>query len=154
MADEDDHSTHSVPFYVNSFRAIKGFRNPQLFSASAIVGDPAVGCGLQAESGTRYIQVAQETGGVFESICTENWSAALENLGRSVFGYKSRFLLANQPEPGSIEVLVDGFPVAATAPSGQTRWTYDQTAQSVDFAPLAIPEPGSQIVIRYRAECL
>lgn len=154
VADEDDHSTHSVPFYVNSFRAIKGFRNPQLFSASAIVGDPAVGCGLQAESGTRYIQVAQETGGVFESICTENWSAALENLGRSVFGYKSRFLLANQPEPGSIEVLVDGFPVAATAPSGQTRWTYDQTAQSVDFAPLAIPEPGSQIVIRYRAECL
>ena len=154
VADEDDHSPWSVPFYVNYFRAIKGFRNPQLFSASAIVGDPVVGCGLQAEAGTRYIQVAQETGGVFESICTENWSSALENLGRSVFGYKTRFLLSNQPEPSSIEVLVDGVVVDRTAPSGQVRWTYDEAAHGVDFAPLAIPEPGSQIVIRYRAECL
>lgn len=154
VADEDDHSPWSVPFYVNYFRAIKGFRNPQLFSASAIVGDPVVGCGLQAEAGTRYIQVAQETGGVFESICTENWSSALENLGRSVFGYKTRFLLSNQPEPTSIEVLVDGLVVERTAPSGQVRWTYDESAHGVDFAPLAIPEPGSEIVIRYRAECL
>lgn len=154
VADEDDHSPHSVPFYLNALRAIKGFRNPQLMSASAIVGDPAVGCGLQAEAGTRYIQVAQETGGVFESICTENWSVALENLGRSVFGYKSRFLLSNPPEPGSIEVFVDGFPVAATAPSGQARWSFDPLALSVDFSPLAIPEPGAEILVRYRAECL
>lgn len=154
VADEDDHSPHSVPYYLNSLRAIKGFRNPQLMSVSAIVGDPGVGCGLQAEAGTRYIQVAQETGGVFESICTENWSAALENLGRSVFGYKSRFLLSNPPEPSTLEVFVDGLPVPSTAPSGQVRWSFDPVAQSVDFAPLAIPEPGAQIVVRYRAECL
>lgn len=155
IADEDDQSTNTVDFFVNYFLAIKGFRNTHLFSASAIVGDVPTGCGgMQAEPGTRYTQIAEATGGVVESICTADWAVALENLGLSVFGYKSRFFLANQPIPSSVEVTIDGVPVAATSASGQVRWSYDSTTNSLAFAALAIPEPGSEIVITYRAECL
>lgn len=155
VADEDDQSNNTVDFYVNYFRAIKGFRNTHLFSASAIVGDAVTGCGgQQAEPGTRYISTAQQTGGVVESICTASWARSLENLGLSVFGYKSRFFLSNQPEPMSVQVTIDGVPVDATAMNGQVRWTYDPVTNSVNFAPLAIPEPGTEIIITYRAECL
>ncbi len=155
ISDEEDQSTNTVDFYVNYFLAIKGFRNTNLFSASAIVGDAPSGCGgFQADPGLRYIDVANRTGGIFESICTSDWSSSLQNLGLSVFGYKSRFFLGNQPVAGTVEVEIDGVVINGTAPSGQVRWSYDPTTNSVNFAPLAIPEPGSQIVVRYRPECL
>jgi hypothetical protein len=153
IADEDDQSLNTVDFFVNYFRAIKGFRNTNLFSASAIVGDVPNGC-ASGDPGFRYVDTAQQTGGVVESICTTDWAVALENLGLSVFGYKSRFFLSNQPIPASVQVLIDGVPVAATSMTGQVRWTYDDMTNSLNFAPLAIPEPGSEIVITYRAECL
>ncbi len=153
IADEDDQSINTVDFFVNYFLAIKGFRNTHLFSASAIVGDVPNGC-ASGDPGYRYVDTAQQTGGIVESICTTDWADALENLGLSVFGYKSRFFLSNQPIPASVQVLIDGVPIAATSMSGQVRWTYDDMSNSLNFDPLAIPEPGSQIVITYRAECL
>lgn len=157
LSDEPDFSTGTVDFYVNFFKAIKGFRNTNLFSASAIVGDAGQGCngaGGNAGGGDRYIEVANQTGGIFESICTSSWSNSLQNLGLNVFGYKSRFFLSNTPVAGTVEVSVDGVPVAQQAASGQVRWSYDSANNALNFAPLAIPEPGSEIVVRYVAECL
>ena len=155
VSDEEDQSPQAVDFYVNYFRAIKGFRNTNLFSVSAIVGDVPGGCGgSNADPGARYVESADRTGGIFESICTQDWATALQNLGLSVFGYKSRFFLSNQPVAGTVEVLVDGVVIESRHSSGQVRWTYDPTTNSVNFAPLAIPEPGSEIVVRYLAECL
>jgi hypothetical protein len=155
LSDEEDQSANAVDFYVNYFLAIKGFRNTNLFSASAIVGDVPGGCGgFQAEAGQRYVATAERTGGIFESICTTDWSQSLQNLGLSVFGYKSRFFLTNSPVAGTIEVFVDGMRVDATGPSGQVRWSYDPATNAINFAPLAIPEPGSEITITYQPECL
>ncbi|MBI4814680.1 MAG: choice-of-anchor D domain-containing protein [Deltaproteobacteria bacterium] len=153
VSDEEDSSPSSVDFYANYFRSIKGFRNNNLFSASAIVADAPGGCNGN-DPGSRYIALADMTGGIFESICTADWARALQNLGLSVFGYKSRFFLTNQPVAGTVEVFVDGVQVADRAPSGQVRWTYDRASNSINFQPLAIPEPGTQIAIRYSAECL
>ncbi len=153
LSDEEDQSSNAVDFYVNYFLAIKGFRNTNLFSASAIVGDVPGGCAT-AEAGSRYAATAERSGGIFESICTADWAQSLQNLGLSVFGYKSRFFLTNQPVAGTVEVIVDGVPVDAVGPAGQVRWTYDPATNTVNFAPLAIPEPGSEITITYRPECL
>ncbi len=156
-----------VSFYVNFFRSIKGFRNTDLFSLSAIVEPPWTNGEMAGPStscigttdmgewpGFRYIDAANQTGGAVESICVEDWSQTLQNLGLSVFGYKSRFFLSNAPVQGTIVVKVDGMVVQARAPNGQVRWTYDPSTNSVNFAPLAIPEPGSQIEITYTAQCL
>jgi len=154
LSDEEDQSPNTVDFYVNYFLAIKGFRNTQLFSASAIVGDAPGGCGgFQADAGARYIEAARRGGGIFESICTSDWARALENLGLSVFGYKSRFNLANQPVPGTVTVELDGVDQPASMGSA-INWSYDAATNSVNFSALSIPEPGSEIVVRYRPECL
>ena len=157
ISDEEDQSPNTVDFYVNYFRAIKGFRNANLFSASAIVVPEGGGFG-GSNVGHRYAEVAERTGGIFESILTTDWAAALQNLGLSVFGYKSRFFLSNLPVSGTIEVLVNGMMVGSSGngatPSGQVLWTYEAAGNSVNFATLAIPEPGSEIIVRYVAECL
>ncbi|MBK8011147.1 MAG: choice-of-anchor D domain-containing protein [Deltaproteobacteria bacterium] len=154
VSDEEDQSTNPVDFYVNYFRAIKGVRNANRFSASAIVGpvdDPF--CASTADPGRRYVELARETGGVHDSICTKNWAASLENLGQSAFGYKTSFFLSNEPLVASIEVSLDGRVIDETAQSGQKRWSYEPDLNAIRFEPLAIPEPGSRIAIRYRAEC-
>ena len=154
VSDEEDQSNNSIDFYVNAFLAIKGFRATNLFSASAIVGDPNDSCGPDADPGRRYIDVADRTGGIVERICTPNWADALRNLGLSVFGYKRRFFMSNQPAPGSVRLALDGVDVPTQGPNGQTNWFYDPMSNSVNFPPLRIPEPGTEIVVTYRAECL
>lgn len=153
VSDEEDQSPNAVDFYVNYFLAIKGFRNTNLFSASAIVGDNPGGCATAA-AGQRYTTTAERAGGIFESICTADWAQSLQNLGLSVFGYKSRFFLTNSPVAGTVEVFVDGVKVDDVGGAGQVRWVYDPATNSVNFAPLAIPEPGSEITVTYQPECL
>lgn len=157
VSDEPDHSSSSLDFYVNFFLSIKGFRNTNLFSASAIVGDLPGGCtgaGGTAMSGPRYIDVANRTGGIFQSICTGDWSRSLEDLSTTAFGFKSRFFLSNQPVLTSIMVLVDGAGVPAAEADGTLNWEYDVDTNSVNFSPFSTPEPGAHIRVEYTVECL
>ncbi|MCA9554139.1 MAG: choice-of-anchor D domain-containing protein [Myxococcales bacterium] len=149
--------TGDLDFYVSFLRSIKGFRHTELFTASAIVGDAPSGCngaGGNAVAAPRYIEAANRTGGVFQSICTANWNQALEDLSTTAFGFKSRFFLTNQPVISTITVEVDGVMVPATSAAGTVLWSYDSTTNSVNFTPSAIPEPGAELLVRYAAECL
>ncbi|CAN0435219.1 unnamed protein product, partial [Discosporangium mesarthrocarpum] len=119
---------NDIDFYVNFFLSIKGFRNTNLFTASAIVGDNPGGCnggGGNASAAPRYIEAANRTGGIFQSICTSDWSRSLEDLSTTAFGFKSRFFLTNQPVISTIVVIIDGVEVPATSMSGTVNWTYD-----------------------------
>ncbi len=153
ISDEEDQSPQALDFYVNFFLSIKGFRNTNLFSASAIVGDDPGGCAT-ASSGSRYVATANRTGGVFQSVCTSDWSHALEDLSTTAFGFKSRFFLTNQPVIATIEVYIDGVLLPAVSPGGTVNWTYDFGTNAINFSPFAVPEPGSMIRVEYTAECL
>ncbi|MCK6547495.1 choice-of-anchor D domain-containing protein [Myxococcota bacterium] len=157
LSDEMDQSPSSVDFYTNFFLSIKGFRNTNLFTASAIVGDTPSGCngaGGNADDGIRYIEVANRTGGIFQSICTSDWSRSLEELSTTAFGFKSRFFLSNQPVVSTIRVYIDGVEIEGTAAGGTVNWTYDYGTNSLNFSPFATPEPGAQIRVEYTVECL
>jgi len=157
VSDEEDQSPQPVDFYVNFFLSIKGFRNNNLFTASAIVGDTPGGCsgsGGSAQAGARYVDVANRTGGVFQSICTADWSRALEDLSTTAFGFKSRFFLTNQPVIGTIRVYVDGVEITEQSMGGTINWTYDYPTNTINFSPFATPEPGASIRVEYVVECL
>jgi hypothetical protein len=153
VSDEEDQSPQTVDFYTNFFLSIKGFRNTNLFTFSAIVGDAPTGCAT-AQEGLRYIEVAHRTGGVFQSICSSDWSRSLEELSTTAFGFKSRFFLANQPVITTVHVYIDGVEVAAVSPEGTINWTYDYSTNSINFSPFATPEPGAEIRVEYTVECL
>ena len=157
VSDEPEQSSNTADFYINFFLSIKGFRNTNLFSASAIVGDTPGGCtgpGGSATSAPRYLEAVNRTGGVFQSICTSDWSRALEDLSTTAFGFKSRFFLTNQPVISTIEVFIDGVQIPATSPQGTVNWSYDFATNAINFSPFAVPEPGAQIQVDYTAECL
>ncbi|MCB9646747.1 MAG: choice-of-anchor D domain-containing protein [Deltaproteobacteria bacterium] len=149
--------TGDLDFYVSFLRSIKGFRHTELFTASAVVGDAPSGCsgpGGAAVAGPRYIEAANRTGGVFQSICTADWSQAVSDLSTTAFGFKARFFLSNPPVTSTLTVEVDGVMVPATSAAGTVLWSYDSTTNSVNFTPSAIPEPGAELLVRYAAECL
>ena len=157
VSDEEDYSSRTTDFYANFFLSIKGFRNTNLFSFSGIVGDAPSGCngpGGNADPGLRYIDVAQRTGGVIQSICTADWARSLEDLANAAFGFKSRFFLSNQPIPATLEVYVDGVRIPGTGAQGAVNWIFDFSSNSVNFGPFSIPEPGAHIRVEYTAECL
>ncbi|MFO0723398.1 MAG: choice-of-anchor D domain-containing protein [Myxococcota bacterium] len=157
ISDEEDQSPGTVDFFINFFLSIKGFRNTNLFTFSSIVGDHQTGCNSpsgNAQAGERYIETSNRTGGVFQSICTADWSRALEDLSTTAFGFKSRFFLSNQPVISSLSVVVDGVSIDARSMGGTVNWSYDFGTNSVNFTPFATPEPGASIEIHYTVECL
>jgi len=157
VSDEPDHSSRTVNFYENFLRNIKGFQNSGMFSFSAIVGTQTGGCngpGGDAQYAPRYIQVAQNTGGVVESICNANWGQTLANIGLNSFGLKRQFVLSSAPVASTISVDVNGTTIPSVTPGGATRWTYDTGTNSIIFQTGSVPEAGATISITYSVQCL
>ncbi len=147
ISDEEDFSTQPVPFYETYFRSLKD-NDPSKLSISAIVGPRDLStCPTASSSGLRYIQLAEDTGGVVESICTPNWSGSLKNLSDTAFGPKRNFPLSEVPADSSrITVRVNG----ADVTSG---WHYDAATNSIIFDVGAAPPAGAYIEVTYPLGC-
>lgn len=75
---------------------------------SSIVGGPG-GCrgpGGDADHGERYIDVTNQVGGLFFSICEEEWDGILDALGALASGIRQEFWLSKVPVPKSVRVKV------------------------------------------------
>jgi len=157
VSDEEDQSPAQVDFYIDYFKSIKGFRNEGLLRCWAIVGDAPNGCQTNdgaADAGRRYIDVADNTGGRFHSICDREFSQAMEDIGHTAFSLRVQFFLSRVAELGTIVVEVEGRPVPEQDGNGLANWEYDPDSNSIIFlSEAAIPQPGDQITISYRARC-
>lgn len=150
VSDEEDQSPGSVNLYVDFFRNIKGFRNPQLTSVSAIAGDVPNGCATAA-AGNRYNDAVQQLNGQYGSVCSSSWSSMLQNIGLGVFALRQSWSLSRPADPNTITVRVNNMNVPQGATNG---WTFDATANSVNFNGNAVPPPGARIEVRYGALCI
>ena len=74
-------------------------------------------------------------------------------LGLDTFAFRSSFGLTRRPMVETIEVRVNGNPVARGQEGGQSGWFYDREANAVVFNPGAIPVRGAQIEIEYDTLC-
>ena len=111
---------------------------------SAVAGDVPSGChgsGGTARPGYRYLQVVEERGGTFASICTADLSGVLESLGEESRVYTTRFELQAVPEPDSLLVQVDGIRQV-------DNWLLETDPPAVTFN--TAPEPDSEIQVRYQ----
>lgn len=156
ISDEPEQSSRSTDFFIDFFKNIKGPRNTDLFSASAITGgeNGCNGQGGSASGETRFTATAKATGGVTQSICASDWAQALQELSVTAFGFRSQFLLTNRPVVQTLEVYIDGQLIPPTSNEGTVNWRYDPAAAAVKFEPVAVPEPGAEIRVEYTAECI
>ena len=151
FSDEEDQSPAPPDFYVDFFKSIKGYANENFMHVHAIVGDKDTGCSLDdgsAQYGNRYIYVAEQTGGIFASICSHDFAEAMTEIGGMAFGLKVQFFLSRAADPATIEISVNGTP----CPTG---WLYDPNSNSVIFdeGGSCMPQEGDEIKIEYEAIC-
>lgn|GEM_PF-1768857 len=109
-----------------------------------------------AFTGTRYATVAQNTGGVATSICSQDYTPALEKLGLQASGLRTDFPLSRAPNGTSITVLEDNLAVA----EGPSSWQYVGCEIPAPTGPLphapvnairftSPPDPDTTIAVSY-----
>lgn len=152
VSDEDDHSEHTVGYYVDVLQGIKSGHEVSLITAHAVVStDGPVGGGASScahAPGYRYLEVAEALGGVTSDICDADWSGKLQALGEAIFGLSNRFVLGQSPDPMTVSVWIDDQPC-------EEGWTVDLATRSVVFSEDSpcFPPAGAAVRIAYESMC-
>jgi hypothetical protein len=154
VSDAGDQSPQPVSYYQNRLINVKGFNRLSMFTFSSIVPmQPTAPAPCSYDSGDpqRYLTISAATAGVTDDICSSNWSATLQSLGRTAFGFRTVFYLNNTPDLSmgrTLEVRVNGTPVPAA------DYTWDSAANAIVFTPTTAPGPGRQLTVSYFTACL
>jgi hypothetical protein len=166
VSDAGDQSPNPATYYENQLRNIKGAQHANQFSYNDIGPfDPStMNANCQFDDFTDVTKnnyLVQAFNGVKEEICNTNWSASLQNLGKTAFGYRTNFFLNAVPDLTGgkmITVTIDKGdgegpqPLPQTGMNG-TIWTYDAASNAVIFQPLYVPEPGDVLTVTYYVAC-
>ena len=139
VTDEVEQSANPWSYYTALFQGFK--RDPDDLIMHAIAGDYPAGCGGN-EPGRGWYEATVATGGLFLSICAEDWASHLEALAEGSASDLSSFELTQWPVPATVSVQIDGVP-------STTGWTYNSTDNSVDFDEDHVPLGGSTIEVQY-----
>jgi hypothetical protein len=159
LSDEEDQSSGSIPFYIDFFKNLKGWHNQGRMHVNAIVGVSGVpsgtgsGCtstdGGTADAGRRYIEVVDQTGGLYDSICKSSFAPIMKSIGEAVFVPKTQFFLSRIADPSTITVKVNGTQCTK-------GWRYDAPSNSIifDLDGACMPEAQDKIEVHYKTLCL
>jgi len=147
ISDEDDYSGNN-PVGLGEFTSWLQNIKPRddMVSFSSIVG-PDGGCDTAVEPGSDYLHVTRTVGGIEWSICDENWSQVLEELGMQAAGLKREFFLTEVPVVDSVDVRVKEGGDELSFERG-TDWEYLRSRNSVRFFSY-VPNPLSEVLISY-----
>jgi hypothetical protein len=160
VSDEDDFSPGGVEYYGRFFTALKGVGNEGKIKIGAIVGpDSEAGeqvCedgGFYASAGTRYLELVTMLGGTSASICTDDFSTTLQQLGLTVAGLSRRFELSRIPDPGGIVVRVDdpndGEGFVQIPQDSESGWRLSLEEKAIYFDGDYVPPPQADIEVEY-----
>lgn len=133
-----------IPWFLYS---LKGSGNQDKLIFTAIVGDRPGGCSTADDSaaeGEGYWEVIDGVGGHFLSVCSDDWSVFLTELGYEAAGLKRSFYLRRIPIEDTLVVTLDGVEAA------EGTWTYSQITNSVDFPIEFVPDELAMIEVTYQ----
>jgi hypothetical protein len=99
-----------------------------------------------SEVGTKYIALANESGGTSEAICDADLKRALTNVKARILEVITEFHLDRTPDLSSLAVYINGALVPQDATNG---WTYYASSNSIRFHGTAVPPVDSSIRIDY-----
>lgn len=153
ISDAGDQSPQPVSYYQNRLINVKGFNRLSMFSFSSIVPMQPVApapCSYDSGDPQRYVDVSRATAGVTDDICSSNWAATLQSLGRTAFGFRTTFYLTSVPDLSmgrTLEVRVNG----AVVPPADYVW--DAATNAIVFTSSSAPPPGRQLTVSYDTTC-
>ena len=159
VSDEEDKSAGAALDYIAQYEATPA---SQLL-VHAIVEPPSLdgddACET-AELGARYIELAEATGGYYDTICTADFSPTLFEIGARSFGYRTTFNLSDPALPGSVTVMT--CPTLSDThcddPANRSvcpDWTLSADGLTVRFEPTSpcLPSAAEEVIIDYELIC-
>lgn len=152
----DDASEGTVLSHVQDLLLIKGPRNTNLFSVTAVVGgeEGCSGPAGEVAPSPRYVEAVERTGGALASICDAEWSRDLLGSRVEIPSSSGRFYLTHQPVQETIVVFVDEARVEPVDASGAEAWRYQYDTNEITFFEAHAPAPGAMIRVEYEPELL
>jgi len=153
VSDEQDASPQPVNDYINAFNQVKGQRNREIFNASALVVTDPDSCSSDAISsrGSRYLDVARQTGGVIGDICAEDFEDIVVDLSLASSRLEDTFYLSDLPDASTLIVGIDGEEI----PCESGRYTYEpieldgEWRGALVFDRTQLPPPNSRVTASY-----
>ncbi len=156
VSDEQDASPMPVNDYINAFYDIKGQDNRDIFNASALAITDLDECSsfeASADSavGSRYIDVAEQTGGIIGDLCADDFDPIVTDLSLATSRLTDTFFLSDLPDPATFQVSVNDEIIDCDA----GEWTYTWadldgvSTPAIVFGLEYLPAPSSQIAVRY-----
>ena len=98
------------------------------------------------EAGLRYIDVSTRSGGIVTSICAEEFSGLVRELGLNISGLRSIFYLTAWPDISTLAVYLNQATEGNELVEG---WTYDPIENRLLFTEEAIPSEDSVVLVTY-----
>lgn len=145
VSDESDYSVQITPEELASY--LVGLRaDPDQVTFSSIVS-PRPTCPTASTPGDDYVAVTEQVGGITWSICTDDWSDVLGQLGLQAVGLKREFFLSQLPVEDTITVTVVEGNLPLTFEK-DVDWVYDPVRNSIRFLDY-VPKPLAEVSIEY-----
>lgn len=151
--EDDDTDSLNASNFSSWFNTMKS--DSEMATFSAISGPASSPCfdwnnGVDASPAPQYVEATNQTGGIHESICADEWDKALQHLSLTAAGMEYEFCLAQEPSNiGEMTVTVGGVEVDYDYSDG---WIYDVSNNCIIFSGEAIPGPGDIIIASYPVE--
>lgn len=140
---------HTVASYKTFLESYTGGASTTDFSVSTIsILDNACRTSLGAgrKVGTRYMQLADLTGGTKNSLC-QNFDLILNNISTTIASQiVANFVLSRTPIVTSLRILIDGILIQEDSDNG---WSYDSASNSVSIHGSSAPQAGAQVTINF-----
>ncbi len=167
VSDEEDSSPLPVNEYLRAFADLKGeaaYRDHSIMNVSAVIGDRAPefdgepSCSSsngQADWGRRYLRAVEETAGLVDSICDEDFSPIVNELGLTISGLEAEFALSKQPSLKTLKVSIYGDSDESSKIRDLTLdvdFTYLEESNSIRFEYDQVPESQEYILVEYKVQ--
>lgn len=168
VADEREQSTgygRSPQDYLAFFRSLKKPGGLRVHAISGSKLDEPSTCGLN--NGDAFHTLIEATEGIWFDICTpqndqQAWEDGIAMLSEGAFDFHARYVLHGYPadrngdglvDEADIQLFLDGVEHPHEDSAGERRWSFDPTANAIDFDPLMLPEAGAQVSATYEVPC-
>ena len=146
------HSVASYKTFLETFTAARAVTDFSVSTISILDETCRASLGAGRKIGTRYMQLADMTGGSKNSICSP-FNSVLNNISANIAAQtKAQFVLNRKPVIASIRVIVDGVLIPESATNG---WSFDATTNSITINGATYqPQSGASITINFDPESL
>ncbi len=167
VSDEEDSSPLPVNDYLGLYADLKGeaaYRDHTLMNVSAVIGNRAPefdgepSCSSangQADWGRRYLRAVEETAGLVDSICDDDFSPIVNELGLTLSGLEAEFALSRVPVLSTLRVSI----YADADESSKIRdltldtdYAYVEESNTIVFVYDQVPESQQYILAEYKVQ--